>query len=179
MVEAIRCDDLTIPTTILAIAHTSLLTSSPLKRWQFASQVILEKGKGRFIEHLGIVQLCEADLNFVLHVIWGKHLMHHAISNYGLDTAQYAIPGQMCNNAILNKLLFLDLSWQTLSPGIMMEYDAKAAYDRVLRHVNNLGYQGKVGFFMYNLLHEMSPFTWSHWSRGSSGQQFGSPNLHF
>jgi len=110
MVEAIRCDDLTIPTTILAIAHTSLLTSSPLKRWQFASQVILEEGKGRFIEHLGIVQLCEADLNFVLHVIWGKHLMHHAISNYGLDTAQYAIPGQMCNNAILNKLLFLDLS---------------------------------------------------------------------
>ena len=37
-----------------------------------------------------------------------------------------------CNNAVLNKQLFPDLSRQTLSPGVLLDYDAKAAFDRVL-----------------------------------------------
>jgi len=29
---------------------------------------MLDKGKGNFIEHLWIIQLCKADLNFTLHI---------------------------------------------------------------------------------------------------------------
>jgi hypothetical protein len=68
---------------------------------------MIEKGKGRHIDHLRIIQLCEADLNFVLHVIWGHRLLRHAQRFLAFDPAQYALPGQTCNNAILNKLLFL------------------------------------------------------------------------
>ncbi len=34
----------------------------------------LEKWKGNYIEHLRIIQLCEANLNFTLHVLWGKRM---------------------------------------------------------------------------------------------------------
>jgi hypothetical protein len=68
---------------------------------------MLEKGKGRFIENLRIIQLCEADLNVVLHTIWGHQLIRNATSHLALDKSQYAVPGQTCNNAVLNKVLFL------------------------------------------------------------------------
>ena len=93
-----------IPKIVLLIAHMSLLTSFPISS---ALQVMLEKGKGRYIENLHIIQLCEADLYFVLHVIWGKCLLHHALHN--LEKAQFDILGQTCHNAVLNKLIFLDL----------------------------------------------------------------------
>jgi hypothetical protein len=48
-----------------------------------------------------------------------------------MNQSQYARPGQTCHNSVLNKLLFLDLSRQTLSPGIMTDFDAMAAFDRV------------------------------------------------
>jgi hypothetical protein len=94
--------------------------------------VMIEKGKGRFIENLCIIQLCEVDLNFVLHTTWGKHLICHALNNGKLNNSQYALPGHACNNAVLNTTLFLDLSRQTLTPGILSDYDATAAFDRVI-----------------------------------------------
>jgi hypothetical protein len=36
---------------IITIANISLRTSRPLLQWKKASQIILEKGKGQFIEH--------------------------------------------------------------------------------------------------------------------------------
>jgi hypothetical protein len=36
---------------------------------------MIEKGKGRYIENLWIIQVVEANLNFVLHTIWGHQLI--------------------------------------------------------------------------------------------------------
>ncbi len=69
--ECICQNNLSLPNLILSIAHISLTTATPLTRWNKASQVMIEKGKGRFIDNLRIIQLVEADLNFVLHTIWG------------------------------------------------------------------------------------------------------------
>jgi len=106
------------------------------------------------------IQLCKADLNFILHTIWGHRLIRHALYHRGLDPAQYALPGHMCNNAVLNKTLFLDLSRQTLSPGILSDYDATAAFDRVLAGLSivtcqRVGLPRIAGTFMFNLLKEM------------------------
>jgi len=84
--------------------------------------------------------------------------MRHALTNLG--TSQFSIPNQTCHNAIINKLLFLDLSRQTLSFGIMIGYNAKAAFDRVINGIANiacqcLGLPGSAGNFMHNLLHDM------------------------
>jgi hypothetical protein len=83
-----------IPGLILDIAYISLTTASPLQRWQVVSQVMLEKGKGQFVENLRIIQLCEADLNFVLHTIWGHKLIHHAHKKGSLSSYQYALTGR-------------------------------------------------------------------------------------
>jgi hypothetical protein len=131
-----------------------------LNRWKRESQVMLEKGKGTFVENLRIIQLCEADLNFILHVLWGHHLIRNAKSQNSLDAAQYALPGQTCNNAVLHKNLFLDLSRQSLTPGVMTDFDATAAFDRVLSGISIvtcqcLGLPKTAGIFIYNLLSTM------------------------
>jgi len=51
-----------LPEIIINIAYIALITSTPLLRWMTASHVMLEKGKGKFIENLRIIQLVEADL---------------------------------------------------------------------------------------------------------------------
>jgi hypothetical protein len=68
----------------------------------------------------------------VLHVIWGRCLIRHAKKHRSLSPSQYAIPGETCNNAVLNKVLFCDLSRQSLSPGVLTYFDAMAAFDRVI-----------------------------------------------
>jgi hypothetical protein len=93
LLECLRKEDPFIPNLIIDIAHTSLITATLLNRWQMALQIMLEKGKGHHIENLQIIQLCEAVLNFVLHVIWGHRMIQRAKHNNVLDNAQYAIPG--------------------------------------------------------------------------------------
>jgi hypothetical protein len=121
---------------------------------------MLEKGKGRFIENLCIIQLCEVDLNFLLHTIWGHRLIHHASTHHALDKAQYALPGETYNNTVLNKTLFLDLSRQTLSPGISSDFDATAAFDRVIAGLSivtceRVGLPRPAGLIMFHLLRQM------------------------
>jgi len=65
---------------------------------------MIEKGKGNFIEHLRIIQLFEADLNFVLHLIWGNRMIRNAQREQVLNDSQYSLPGQTCQSAIWNKV---------------------------------------------------------------------------
>jgi hypothetical protein len=53
--ECIWRDSPTFPDLIKSIAQISLLTATPLDCWNKASQVMLEKGKGKFIENLCII----------------------------------------------------------------------------------------------------------------------------
>jgi hypothetical protein len=77
-----------------------------------------------------------------------------------LDSSHYALSGQTCNNAILNKMLFLDISRQSLSPGILSNFDATAAFDWVLAGLlvvtcKRMGFLQTTGQLMLNLLHSM------------------------
>jgi hypothetical protein len=97
---------------------------------------------------------------FHLTYNWGHRLIRHALHHESLDPTQYALPGHTCNNAVLNKSLFLDLSRQTLSPGILTDYNATAAFDRVLAGLSIVTCQRvslprTAGNFMFNLLKEM------------------------
>jgi hypothetical protein len=160
LLECFRQNNLMLPSLIVNIAHLSLVTAHPLQSWQTASQVMLEKGKGRFIEHLRIIQLCEAALNFVLHTILGHRLIRHVKKHSALSSSQYALPGQTCNNAVLNKVLFCDLSRQTLTPGALTDFDATAAFDRVIAGLSittcqRVGLPRIAGYFMFHLLCQM------------------------
>ncbi len=61
--------------TLVMMMNISLATSNPLHRWLHSAQVMIEKGKGNYIENLRIIQLCQADLNFILNVIWGNRMI--------------------------------------------------------------------------------------------------------
>ncbi len=142
------------------VINISIRTSTPLRRWQQCSQIMLDKGKGIFIENLRIIQLCEADLNFVLNIIWGKRLIQNAMKNKQRNESQYALSGVTCNSAVWNKLLYCDFLHQTISPGFMTDYDATAAFDRVLHAMavitgKRLGIPDNANMFLFKLLQQM------------------------
>jgi hypothetical protein len=124
-----------IAETLIHLINTSIHSSNPLNRLQQCSQIMLDKVKGNSIDKLRIIQLCKADLNFVLHVLWGKQLIHHAMKHNKVNKCQYALPGSTCQSAVWSKILFCDLLHQTKTKGIMTDYDATAALDRVLHAI--------------------------------------------
>jgi hypothetical protein len=153
----------TVAEILTTIINISIITSRPLHRWQCSVQVMIEKGKGRNVENLRIIHLCEADLNFVLNIIWGYRLIRTAQKANQLDSSQFALPGQTCHSAVWNKLLYCDLMRQTLSAGIMTDYDATAAFDTVLHAMSiitcrRLGLPFHACLFMYYLLQHMEFF---------------------
>jgi len=96
----------------------------------------------------------------VLHSIWGHRLIRHVTTHDALDTSQYAIPGQTCNSAVLNKVLFCDLSRQSLTPGILNDFDATATFNRDIAGLSivtckRVGLPIIAGHFMFNLLKNM------------------------
>jgi hypothetical protein len=95
--------------TIVQIAATALVTKQPLDRWLRCTQVMLDKGKGVFINNLRIIQLLEADLNFILGFIWSTRLNQAANNSNLFNTSQFALSGKTCNSAVLKKVLFFDL----------------------------------------------------------------------
>jgi len=71
------------------------------------------------------------------------------------------MPGQTCNTAVLNKLLFLDLSRQMLSLGVLTDFNVSAAFDRVLAGLSiitceRVGLPRMVSQFMFMLLKDMN-----------------------
>lgn len=151
---------LEIVETLITLLNICIKTSTPLPRWQHCSQIMLEKGKGNQLEHLRIIQLCEADLNFMLNTLWGKRLIKQAQQHAVLQQQQFALPGLTCQSAIWNKISFCDLLRQTGSQGIMTDYDATVAFDWVLHSVTILtcqclGMPKSASMLLYNLLHNM------------------------
>jgi hypothetical protein len=95
----------------------------------------------------------------MLNIIWDQ-LTRHALQHNQLNTSQYALPGITCNSAVLNKVLYCDLMFQTLSMGKMTDYDATAAFNRVLPSLSiitckRLGLPTSSCVFMYQLLQNM------------------------
>jgi hypothetical protein len=99
----------TIVDTLVLLTIKAIEASTPLHQWQSCAQVVLEKGKENHIENLHIIQLCEADLNVALHILWGHQLIHNAKNHKALNSSQYSLPGLTCQSAIWNKVLFCNL----------------------------------------------------------------------
>ncbi len=77
-----------------------------------------------------------------------------------LSNSQYALPGMTCQSAVWNKVAFCDILRQSYTPGIITDYDATAAFDRVLHTITSitcqrLGMPKHATQFLYNLLHNM------------------------
>ena len=51
------CGKTIVADIMVKIINIAIHTARPLTRWQRSAQVMIEKGKGRFIENLRIIQL--------------------------------------------------------------------------------------------------------------------------
>ena len=155
-----RMEDSTVRDTIVRVAATAVAAKQPLDRWLRCTQVMLDKGKGVYINNLRIIQLLEADLNFTLWFIWSKRL-NQAATNSGLfNTSQYALPGKTCSSAVLKKVLFFDLLRQSQQTGSIVDFDVKAAYDSLIPALATvtcmrMGLPRGAGDFMTQLINNM------------------------
>lgn len=90
-----KLDDDTYLGVLFDIVDIAFRTHSPLPRWKYATQLMLEKGKGPGIENLRIIQLLEADMNWLLRYLWGRKLNYHAQQEGAYSEDQYAAPGKL------------------------------------------------------------------------------------
>ena len=160
-ITAAQAKDGCLRRVLSKICHLSINAACPLPRWLHIVQVILEKGKGPKLGSLRIIQLAEADLNFVLKVIWSKGLIDHATTENLLDPAQYALPGKQCIGAVLAKVLFLDICRQMRTDCGFAETDAKACFDRVIPLLaivtcRRIGLPSQAAIFMNLLLRQLT-----------------------
>lgn len=95
---------------------------------------MLEKDKGSpNIHRLRIIQLFEADLNFLLALIFGQRLTKFTQEHCGLNKSQYgSIRGKQCQSTVLNKVLIYDILRTTREEAASAEFDAVACFDRII-----------------------------------------------
>ena len=102
-------------------------------RWANALQIMLPKDPGMpKVDRLRVIQLFEADYNFVLRIIWGRRLVWNAQKYGTYMPAQRAQPGNLCIAAALNKVLSYDLMRQTKKLAASFDNDAKGCYDKIV-----------------------------------------------
>ena len=96
------------------------------KRWTKAIQIMLEKKPGNPLLHrLRGILILEADLNWVLRLIWGQRLLKNAVNTHTLMTTQQARPGFQSITAPLNKVLAYDHMRLTKQDGASFDNDAE------------------------------------------------------
>mmetsp|Transcript_748 Transcript_748/g.1130 ORF Transcript_748/g.1130 Transcript_748/m.1130 type:complete len:523 (+) Transcript_748:2168-3736(+) len=155
-----KLEDDTFIRVLFDLVNMAFVTQSPLPRWKYSTQLMLEKGKGPAIENLRIIQLLEADMNWLLRFLWGRKLDRHALNEGIYNEAPFASPGKLCISAILNKVIFFDIIRQTRQFGALMDNDATAAFDRVLPALcvvtcSQLGMPKQAQQFFFKLLRQM------------------------
>lgn len=119
---------------IVSMLNIGLITGQALDRWKRTVSLMLEKDTGQpKLHRLRIIQLFEADYNFLLSLVFGHRLMTFARKFCKLNESQYgSMSGKQAQSAVLNKILTYDLIRLTKQDAATSEFDAAANYDRIL-----------------------------------------------
>ena len=84
------------------------------------------------LDKIRIIQIYEADYNYILRTIWGRRLVWNAQKHNAYMPAQQAQPGNLCLGAALNKVLSYDLIRQIKEVATSFDNDCKGAYDNLV-----------------------------------------------
>jgi hypothetical protein len=72
--------------------------------------------------------------NFVLKLVWGKHLIRHGEKHGCFGTENHGSrPGRQTIDALLEKLLIYEFARLSRTSLITVDNDAKSCYDRIIR----------------------------------------------
>ena len=113
---------------IVSMLNIGLITGQALDRWKRTVSLMLEKDTGQpKLHRLRIIQLFEADYNFLLSLVFGHRLMTFARKFCKLNESQYgSMSGKQAQSAVLNKILTYDLIRLTKQDAATSEFDAAA-----------------------------------------------------
>ena len=119
---------------MVAMLNIGISTGVALDWWKDTVSVMLEKDKGSpKLHRLRIIQLFEADYNFLLALIFGHQLMRFARVHCNFNESQYgSMNGKQAQSAILNKILTYDYFCIRRENAVTSEFDAAANYDCIL-----------------------------------------------
>ena len=95
---------------------------------------MLEKEPGNpTISKLQVIQLLEADMNFVFCLLCGQRLVHNALSHNALSQRNFGSrPGVRVHSALPLKTISYDYLRYTGQNAIIFDNDAKACFDRII-----------------------------------------------
>ena len=104
------------------------------ERWAQTIQILLEKDAGDPWSHrLRIIELFDAQVNSGLQIIFGQRMVRNALKHDQVHTSAYgSIPRRTAQDAVLEKILSLDLIRVKKISGAIFDCDAKGCYDRII-----------------------------------------------
>ena len=130
-----------------------------LKRWRKVHQMLLLKDPPRTkIHRFRNITLVEADLIFIMKIVWGKHLARNVSKDDSLNHSQYARRGQIAQNNVLNKKLTYNLQHVLRMEAFQSDNDALSCYDRIIDNLAviatmRLGLSNHAATFLKKQLH--------------------------
>ena len=126
--------------TIHSIIEISLQHNIILNRWRSTVTTLIEKDTGTpFIHRMRAIHIIEAEVQFLAKNLYVTKLLRNAEQQNLLTDEQYGGRSRrQAQSAVLNKVLYYNLSRQMLLPAAFMDDDARACYDRIVTSLNSL-----------------------------------------
>ena len=103
-------------------------------RWAQTVQIMLEKDKGSPWTHrLRIIELFDSQLNAGMQIFFGKRMVYKALEHGMLHTSAYGyVPQRTAQDAVVEKIISLDLMRIMKISRALFNCDEKGCYDRII-----------------------------------------------
>ena len=119
---------------IFNIFSLSLSKGVVLDRWCTTVTTLIEKNPGQpRIHRMRAIHIVEAELQFYSKSIYIQRMMKNAeVKNVITDEQYGGRSNRQAQSAVLNKVLYYDITRQLRTPSAFMDDDARACYDRII-----------------------------------------------
>ena len=126
--------------TIHDILELALQNNIILRRWRNTTTTLIEKEPGvPYVHRMRAIHIIEAEVQFLAKNFYVTKLMKGAEKNGLITDEQYGgRANRQAQTAVINKILYYNLSHQMLMPAAFMDDDAKACYDRIITPLSSL-----------------------------------------
>ena len=115
----------------------SMKRSIVLKRYFKVATTLLEKDIGSpKIHRLRPICIVESELNCIAKSQWSRKLMNHVEINQLLTEDQYGgRKNRQAQSAVLNKVLYYNIQFQTHEDAIFIDKDGRSCFDRLIPQI--------------------------------------------
>ena len=126
--------------TIHAVLEIALQHNIILRRWRNTTTTLIEKEPGLpYVHRMRAIHIIEAEVQFLAKNFYVTKLMSGAEKKELITDEQYGGRAKrQAQSAVINKIMYYNLSHQMLLPAAFMDDDARACYDRIITPLSSL-----------------------------------------